>query len=69
LIRHVLQIVVLHLNDQNGLKLIRTPFGSANLRAQPGPGAERNGYGSRGEFVCFDVHPFRRPNGALAGTP
>jgi hypothetical protein len=20
---------------------------------------ERNGYGKRGEYVCFDVHPFR----------
>jgi xylose isomerase len=20
---------------------------------------ERNGYGRRGEYVCFDVHPFR----------
>jgi hypothetical protein len=20
---------------------------------------ERNGYGRRGEFICFDVHPFR----------
>ena len=52
----------LHLNDQNGLKFDQDkPFGSTNLR-----GAfdqvrvlERNKYGSRGEYVCFDVHPFR----------
>ena len=52
----------LHLNDQNGLKYDQDkPFGSANLR-----GAfdqvrvlEQNSYGSRGEYVCFDVHPFR----------
>ncbi len=52
----------LHLNDQNGLKFDQDkPFGSTNLR-----GAfdqvrvlERNQYGKNGEFVCFDVHPFR----------
>jgi xylose isomerase len=52
----------LHLNDQNGLKFDQDkPFGSTNLR-----GAfdqvrvlERNKYGKKGEFVCFDVHPFR----------
>jgi xylose isomerase len=52
----------LHLNDQNGLKFDQDkPFGSSNLR-----GAfdqvrvlEQNKYGSRGEYVCFDVHPFR----------
>ena len=52
----------LHLNDQNGLKYDQDrPFGNANLR-----GAfdqvrvlERNGYGKNGEYVCFDVHPFR----------
>ena len=52
----------LHLNDQNGLKFDQDkPFGSANLR-----GAfdqvrvlEQNGYGKKGEYVCFDVHPFR----------
>jgi xylose isomerase len=52
----------LHLNDQNGLKYDQDkPFGSANLR-----GAfdqvrvlEQNKYGSKGEYVCFDVHPFR----------
>jgi xylose isomerase len=52
----------LHLNDQNGLKFDQDkPFGSTNLR-----GAfdqvrvlERNRYGKKGEFVCFDVHPFR----------
>lgn len=52
----------LHLNDQNGLKYDQDkPFGSTNLR-----GAfdqvrvlERNKFGKRGEYVCFDVHPFR----------
>jgi xylose isomerase len=52
----------LHLNDQNGLKFDQDkPFGSTNLR-----GAfdqvrvlEQNKYGSNGEYVCFDVHPFR----------
>jgi xylose isomerase len=52
----------LHLNDQNGLKFDQDkPFGSTNLR-----GAfdqvrvlERNRYGKNGEFICFDVHPFR----------
>lgn len=52
----------LHLNDQNGLKFDQDkPFGSSNLR-----GAfdqvrvlEQNRYGRRGEYVCFDVHPFR----------
>lgn len=52
----------LHLNDQNGLKFDQDkPFASTNLR-----GAfdqvrilERHGYGRRGEYVCFDVHPFR----------
>jgi xylose isomerase len=52
----------LHLNDQNGLKFDQDkPFGSANLR-----GAfnqirvlDQNKYGSHGEYVCFDVHPFR----------
>lgn len=52
----------LHLNDQNGLKFDQDkPFGSANLRVAFNQirALERNGYGSRGEFVCFDVHPFR----------
>src|SRR3974390_193347 len=52
----------LHLNDQNGLKFDQDkPFGSSNLRVafnQVRP-LERNGYGTDGEFVCFDVHPFR----------
>ncbi|MBI3415936.1 MAG: TIM barrel protein [Verrucomicrobia bacterium] len=61
----------LHLNDQNGLKYDQDkPFGSTNLR-----GAfdqvrvlEQNKYGSRGEYVCFDVHPFRttKPEHTLA---
>jgi xylose isomerase len=52
----------LHLNDQNGLKFDQDkPFGSANLRVAFNQvrALERNGYGKRGEFVCFDVHPFR----------
>ena len=52
----------LHLNDQNGLKFDQDkPFGSANLRVAFNQvrALERNGYGQRGEYVCFDVHPFR----------
>jgi len=52
----------LHLNDQNGLKFDQDkPFGSANLRVAFNQvrALERNGYGEDGEFVCFDVHPFR----------
>ena len=52
----------LHLNDQNGLKFDQDkPFGSANLRVAFNQirALERNGYGKKGEFVCFDVHPFR----------
>jgi xylose isomerase len=52
----------LHLNDQNGLKFDQDkPFGSANLRVAFNQvrALERNGYGKNGEFVCFDVHPFR----------
>jgi len=52
----------LHLNDQNGLKFDQDkPFGSANLRVAFNQvrALERNGYGKRGEYVCFDVHPFR----------
>ena len=52
----------LHLNDQNGLKFDQDkPFGSANLRVAFNQirALERNGYGSRGEYVAFDVHPFR----------
>jgi len=52
----------LHLNDQNGLKFDQDkPFGSANLRMAFNQvrALERNGYGRKGEFVCFDVHPFR----------
>ncbi|MCX8090385.1 MAG: TIM barrel protein [Verrucomicrobiae bacterium] len=52
----------LHLNDQNGLKFDQDkPFGSANLRMAFNQvrALERNGYGKRGEYVCFDVHPFR----------
>jgi xylose isomerase len=52
----------LHLNDQNGLKFDQDkPFGSTNLRSAFNQVRvlERNQYGSNGEFVCFDVHPFR----------
>ena len=52
----------LHLNDQNGLKYDQDkPFGSANLRVAFNQvrALERTGYGKNGEFVCFDVHPFR----------
>jgi xylose isomerase len=52
----------LHLNDQNGLKFDQDkPFGSNNLRSAFNQvrALERNKYGSNGEFVCFDVHPFR----------
>lgn len=52
----------LHLNDQNGLKFDQDkPFGSANLRVAFNQvrALERNGYGRNGEFVAFDVHPFR----------
>lgn len=52
----------LHLNDQNGLKFDQDkPFGSANLRTAFNQvrALERNEYGRKGEYVCFDVHPFR----------
>ena len=52
----------LHLNDQNGLKFDQDkPFGSTNLRSafNQVQALERHGYGSGGEYVCFDVHPFR----------
>jgi xylose isomerase len=52
----------LHLNDQNGLKYDQDrPFGCTNLRSAFDQirALERNGYGRRGECVCFDVHPFR----------
>jgi xylose isomerase len=52
----------LHLNDQNGLKFDQDkPFGSANLRSAFNQvrALERNQYGRKGEYVCFDVHPFR----------
>lgn len=52
----------LHLNDQNGLKFDQDkPFGSANLRVAFNQvrALERNDYGKNGEYVCFDVHPFR----------
>ncbi len=61
----------LHLNDQNGLKFDQDkPFGSSNLRVAFNEvrALERNGYGRDGQFVCFDVHPFRttRPEHWLA---
>jgi len=52
----------LHLNDQNGLKYDQDrPFGCTNLRSafDQVRVLERTGYGQNGEFVCFDVHPFR----------
>jgi xylose isomerase len=52
----------IHLNDQNGLKFDQDkPFGSVNLRVAFNQvrALERNKYGRRGEFVAFDVHPFR----------
>jgi xylose isomerase len=52
----------LHLNDQNGLKYDQDrPFGCTNLRSAFDQirSLERNGYGKNGEYVCFDVHPFR----------
>lgn len=52
----------LHLNDQNGLKYDQDrPFGCTHLRGafDQVRALERNGYGGRGEYVCFDVHPFR----------
>ena len=52
----------LHLNDQNGLKFDQDkPFGSSNLRVAFNQvrALERNGYGKKGEYICFDVHPFR----------
>lgn len=52
----------IHLNDQNGLKFDQDkPFGSANLRVAFNQvrALERNNYGAKGEFVAFDVHPFR----------
>jgi len=52
----------LHLNDQNGLKFDQDkPFGSANLRVAFNQvrALERNHYGRDGQYVAFDVHPFR----------
>src|SRR5689334_18246823 len=52
----------LHLNDQNGLKFDQDkPFGSTNLRSAFNQirVLEQNKYGKNGEYVCFDVHPFR----------
>ena len=52
----------LHLNDQNGLKFDQDkPFGSNNLRGAFNQVRAlcRNQYGSNGEYVAFDVHPFR----------
>jgi xylose isomerase len=52
----------LHLNDQNGLKFDQDkPFGSSNLRVcfNQVRALERNHYGAQGQFVAFDVHPYR----------
>jgi len=51
-----------HLNDQNGLKYDQDrPFGNVSLRSafDQVRALERHGYGKQGEYVCFDVHPFR----------
>ncbi len=51
-----------HLNDQNGLKFDQDkPFGSVNLRSAFNQvcALDRHAYGTHGEYVCFDVHPFR----------
>jgi xylose isomerase len=51
-----------HLNDQNGLKFDQDrPFGCTNLRSafDQVRALERNGYGKEGQYVAFDVHPFR----------
>ncbi len=51
-----------HLNDQNGLKFDQDkPFGSVSLRSAFNQvrALERNGYGTKGEYVCFDTHSFR----------
>ena len=61
----------LHLNDQNGLKFDQDkPFGSTNLRSafDQVRVLERNKYGGNGEYICFDVHPFRatKPEHTLA---
>src|SRR4051794_41966938 len=51
-----------HPNHQTGLNSDQDkPSDSSNPR---GPfnqvrALERNGYGKHGEYVCFDVHPFR----------
>ena len=50
------------MNDQNGLKYDQDkPFGSNNLRSAFNQvrALERSGYGKNGEYICFDVHPFR----------
>jgi xylose isomerase len=52
----------LHLNDQNGLKFDQDkPFASSNLRVAFNQvrALERSGYGSQGQYVAFDVHPYR----------
>ena len=50
----------LHLNDQNGLKFDQDkPFGSPISEVLNQVQALGNEYGLRGEYVCFDVHPFR----------
>jgi xylose isomerase len=54
-----------HLNDQNGLKFDQDkPFGSVSLRSAFNQVRvlERNGYGTKGEYVCFDTHSFRTTN-------
>ena len=51
-----------HLNDQNGLKFDQDkPFGSVSLRSAFNQVRvlERNGYGTKGEYVSFDTHSYR----------
>lgn len=60
-----------HLNDQNGLKFDQDkPFGSTNLRGAFNQVRvlEKGKYGSKGQCVAFDVHPFRstKPEHVLA---
>jgi xylose isomerase len=60
----------LHLNDQNGLKYDQPPVRLHEPAARSikcAPGTER--HGKKGEYVCFDVHPFARPGRVLSGPP
>src|SRR6266568_3965271 len=48
-------------NARRCVALLVEAFGNTNLRSafDQVRALERNGYGSHGEYVCFDVHPFR----------